>query len=98
MVSLSMGPCSFSPLWATTCRFLACRSFRNACLSGVGPAGARGKMVYQCASVRDNQCFSLRAILMHRDSLEAIQFALDQGIKCYVEKYPLEKAEEAYES
>ncbi|KAG7531632.1 hypothetical protein FFLO_04216 [Filobasidium floriforme] len=33
-----------------------------------------------------------------RDSLEAIQFALDQGIKCYVEKYPLEKAEEAYES
>jgi len=33
-----------------------------------------------------------------RDSLEAIQFVLDQGIKCYVEKYPLEKAEEAYES
>ena len=33
-----------------------------------------------------------------QDSSETIKFCIEQDIKCYVEKYPLEKAEEAYEA
>jgi D-arabinose 1-dehydrogenase-like Zn-dependent alcohol dehydrogenase len=31
------------------------------------------------------------------DSRQTIQFALEQGVKCQIEKFPLEKANEAYE-
>lgn len=93
-----MGPCSFSPLSATICRFLVCRSSRNACPSEVGPAGALGEIITSVPAFAIISISHLAPILTLRDSLEAIQFALDQGIKCYVEKYPLEKAEEAYES
>lgn len=32
-----------------------------------------------------------------QDSSETVQFAVQQGVKCQIEKFPLEKAEEAYE-
>ena len=32
-----------------------------------------------------------------KDSEEAVAFAADHGIKCLVEEFPLEKANEAYE-